>query len=115
MNSPMSAEAKRLLSKTIRDLRARLIADLQDALHRHYKLSIATTEATLDRAASTRRARLGAWIDEQLRARRNDDAVRVRDDVVKQAAYTLLNRLVYLRLLDVPVPPTFGPTADVAV
>jgi hypothetical protein len=88
----MSSEAKGLLSKTIRDLRARVLTDLEQSLRQTYKLGIDdASKAKLDVAAALRRARLERWIDEQ---------ARLRDDVVKQASYTLLNRLVYLRLLE---------------
>jgi hypothetical protein len=114
MPAPMSSEAKGLLSKTIRDLRARLLTDLEQSLRQTYKLGIDdASKAKLDVAAALRRARLERWIDEQLRGLGgkpskggSKDATlaaakaRLRDDLVKQAGYTLLNRLVYLRLLE---------------
>jgi hypothetical protein len=53
-------------------------------------------------------ARLEEWIDEQVRAlpakrsakQREAAGLRYRREVVEQAAYTWLNRLVYLRLLE---------------
>ena len=77
-----------VLSKTIRDLRTRLLHDLGQSLRQTYKLGIEdVNEAKLDAAAAMRRARLQRFGGEL-------------DDVVKQAAYTLLNRLIYLRLLE---------------
>ena len=101
----MTSDAKQLLSKTIRALRTTLLGDLQGETERVYRLAIKGTEADLSQANLIKRQRLEAWIDEQVRA----DAVRgklqrTRDnflrDVEKQAAYTLLNRLVFLRLLE---------------
>jgi hypothetical protein len=110
MPTPMSSEAKGLLSKTIRGLRARLLTDLEQSLRQTYKLGIDdASQAKLDVSAALRRARLERWIDEQLRGssgKPSKDAklaaakARLRDDVIKQAGYTLLNRLVYLRLLE---------------
>jgi hypothetical protein len=64
-------------------------------------------KAQLDEAARVKRARLEGWIDEQVRALPKLDAKgraaaaqRLRDDVVKDAAATLLLRIVYLRLLE---------------
>jgi len=104
----MTPEAKGALSKTIRALRERLLADLDDAMVRAYKLGTPIGKARLDDLQSRRRARLDAWVDEQVRAdgtvtkpeKRAEAAKRFRHDVVKRAAYTLLNRVVYLRLLE---------------
>jgi hypothetical protein len=106
----MTPEAKAKLSKTIRALRERLLLDLEDALRGTYNLGIAPAQAKLPDARAKRRERLDAWVDEQVRAlpekerktaRQMDAAIaRFRGEVVKQAAYTWLNRLVYLRLLE---------------
>lgn len=107
---PMTSGAKRALSTTIRSLRARLIEDLHAATETAYRLSVHAREAGLDEAARTRRGRLEAWVAEQLRAqgaakakgdRSADD---FRREAEKQAAYTLLNRLVILRLMEAPGP-----------
>src|SRR5439155_17277687 len=75
-----------------------------------YRLSVHAREAGLDEAARTRRGRLEAWVAEQLRTqgaakakgdRSEDD---FRREAEKQAAYTLLNRLVMLRLMEAPGP-----------
>jgi hypothetical protein len=101
----MTPEAKRELSTTIRSLRARLLSDLHDATESAYRLAAHEREAGLSEAARAKRRRLDDWTREQERAeagrgrahRTKDD---VRRDAEKQAAYTLLNRLVFLRLLE---------------
>jgi hypothetical protein len=64
-------------------------------------------DAGLGEAAARKRARLEAWLDEQLRAQGaggKGKQARTREDfrreVEQQAAYTLLNRLVVLRLME---------------
>lgn len=126
----MTPEARRLLSSTIRGLRERLLADLHDATESAYRLAVRARDAGLDEAHRARRARLEAWLDEQVRAQEEQlpaakaskpskktakkkasqkkpkraTEVRTREDflrdAVKQAAYTLLNRLVILRLME---------------
>ena len=53
-----------------------------------------------------KRKRLDSWLDEQVRAQAAGDRRRERDDFLreaeKQAAYTLLNRLVILRMMEEP-------------
>jgi hypothetical protein len=118
---PMTSDAKRALSATIRSLRTRLLGDprtdrtdgdLHDATQAAYRLSVRARDSGLDEGARTRRARLEAWIAEQLRAqaaggaksRKPRTANDFRREAEKQAAYTLLNRLVILRLMEVPGP-----------
>ncbi|PRQ05135.1 BREX-6 system adenine-specific DNA-methyltransferase PglX [Enhygromyxa salina] len=112
----MTPEAKAKLSKTIRALRERLLADLGDALRGEYNLGITSAEqAKLSEARAKRRARLDDWAREQARAALKDKKFkgdkdrnkaveakvpRFRAEVVEEAAYTWLNRLVYLRLLE---------------
>ncbi|WP_218940479.1 BREX-6 system adenine-specific DNA-methyltransferase PglX [Streptomyces sp. Ru87] len=116
----MTSDAKRALSSTIRSLRARLLEDLHSATEMAYRLSVYARDAGLDEAAGARRNRLEAWVAEQLRAqgaakakggdRSADD---FRREAEKQAAYTLLNRLVMLRLMEAPGPsgqPLRAPT-----
>lgn len=107
---PMTPDAKRALSATIRTLRARLLEDLHDATESAYRLQVRARDAGLGEAARERRRRLEAWIAEQRRAEsaagkdcepRSD--ADFRREVEKQAAYTLLNRLVLLRLMEAPV------------
>ncbi|WP_166459734.1 hypothetical protein [Amycolatopsis pithecellobii] len=84
--------------------------DLHDATESAYRLNVYIRDAGLNEAARARRRRLKSWIDEQMRAQA---AAKVKDkrsaddfrrDAEKQAAYTLLNRLVILRLLEAPGP-----------
>jgi hypothetical protein len=106
----MTPDARRALATTIRTLRARLLDDLHAATESAYRLSIRAQDAGLDEAARARRSRLDAWIAEQRRAqgvgRSGAKGARTEDDfrreAEKQAAYTLLHRLVLLRLLESP-------------
>ncbi len=97
----MTSEAKGKLSKTIRALRERLLTNLSEATDREYKLSIRTPK--LDSAKTARRKRLEDWLAEQARAETGKQK-RTRDDfrreAEQQAAYTLLNRLVILRVME---------------
>ena len=116
----MTSDAKRALSTTIRSLRARLLDDLHAATETVYRLAVRARDAGLDEEARTRRTRLEAWIAEQLRAqdagatkgKKPQTAEDFRREAEKQAAYTLLNRLVILRLMEAPSPngrPLRGP------
>ena len=108
----MTPESKAQLNKTIRALREQLLAELKTALESHYKLAVPVEKATLSVRRLRERERLEAWVDEQVRAAEGSakknklkgtkDAVSARfwDEVVAEAAYTWLNRLVYLRLLE---------------
>ena len=104
----MTPEAKKALSSTIRGLRQRLLEDLRLATESAYRLSVRAQDAGLDDAAKTKRQRLDSWLDEQLRAQAAGGKRRQRDDFLReaeqQAAYTLLNRLVILRLMEQPGP-----------
>ncbi|RAY15440.1 BREX-6 system adenine-specific DNA-methyltransferase PglX [Actinomadura craniellae] len=106
----MTSNAKHALATTIRSLRARLIEDLHAATETAYRLSVHSREAGLDEAARARRGRLEAWVAEQVRAqgttgaKRDRSAQDFRREAEKQAAYTLLNRLVLLRLMEAPRP-----------
>jgi len=114
MTTTMTADAKRTLSTTIRGLRSRLLDDLHAATETTYRLSVRAQDAGLTQAARTRRTRLDAWINEQLRAqgtsaqenRASNGSQRsdadFRREAEEQAAYTLLNRLVILRLMETP-------------
>ena len=106
----MSAEAKRALSTTIRALRAHLLEDLHAASETAYRLAVRAQEAGLAEAAKAKRARLDEWIAEQHRAQAGSKTQGLRTDAdfrreaEEQAAYTLLNRLVILRLMEAPGP-----------
>lgn len=115
---PMTSDAKRQLSTTLRALRARLLTDLHAATESTYRLSIKDLhDAGLDEAARTRRIRLQDWIAEQLRTqgmvkgkgKPARDAEAFRLEAEKQAAYTLLNRLIMLRLMESTSPPLRAP------
>ncbi len=106
----MTPEVKSKLSKTIRALQGQLPALLGDALEARYRLSVPVAKAALDEEGESKRARLQRWIDEQVATLpakerkagtpREQAEARFRGEVVKRAAYTWLNRLVYLRLLE---------------
>lgn len=105
----MTPEAKRALSTSIRGLRQRLLEDLHLATESAYRLSVKRIQdAGLDDAAYTKRKRLEDWLDEQRRAHVAVARSRPREDFLReaeqQAAYTLLNRLVILRLMEEPGP-----------
>ena len=104
----MTPDAKKTLSSTIRGLRQRLLEDLQIAAESFYRLSVRAQDAGLDEARRTKRKRLDSWLDEQVRAQAAGGRRRERLDFLReaeqQAAYTLLNRLVILRLMEEPGP-----------
>ena len=103
----LTPEAKQLLSRTVRELRERLLRDLQDAAERRYRLSLPLEKAKLPEELRKKRERLEAWLDERVRAENPKDkkaaeAARARflGEAQKEAAATLLNRLVLLRHLE---------------
>ena len=106
----MTSDAKQQLSKTIRGLRERLLDDLHGATDAAYRMSVRAQDAGLSEAARAKRKRLEQWMEEQVRAqspaakkgakKKPREAEHFRRDAEKQAAYTLLNRLVMLRLLE---------------
>lgn len=111
----LTPEAKRLLAETIRGtaqdpergLRARLLRAIHDEADRRYRLSVPIGDAVLDETHRRRRERLEAWIDERTRAAKpktkaDEKATRVRllAQAEKEAAATLINRLVVLRQLE---------------
>jgi len=104
---PMTPEAKKALSTTIRGLRERLLDDLAGATEAAYRRSVRVQDTGLPEAARVRRGRLEAWIAEQQRADATGAKKRTARteadywrDVQGRAAYTLLNRLVVLRLME---------------
>ena len=100
----MTPEAKRALSGTIRALRTRLLDDLHAATEGAYRLSLKAKDAKLSEEARIRRERFDNWISEQVRAlpkkEQGGASDRFRLEVEKDAASTLLNRIVFLRLLE---------------
>jgi hypothetical protein len=73
-----------------------------------YLLSVSPAAARLSEAAGIRRRRLEGWLDEQLRsvpeAERKKKPAELRErllgQAVKEAASTLLNRLILLRIME---------------
>ncbi len=105
--STLTPEAKALLSKTIRDLRERLLRDLHDEAESRYRLSLPIEKAGLDEEHRRRRQRLDAFLDERVRqtkstSKKDLDAARerFRRTAEKEAAATLVNRIVLLRHLE---------------
>ena len=104
MKATLDAETKEALRKTIRGLRERLLEDLHAATEGEYRLSVKADKAGLREAPRVRRARLEGWIDEQVRTVPSKEQAgareRFRREAEKEAAYTLLHRLVLLRLME---------------
>jgi hypothetical protein len=100
----MSPDAKKLLATTIRALRARLLADLAARTESVYQLALKAHDADLDEQTACNRRRLEDYLEDQVRAQRGRDKPRdaadFRAEVEQTAAYTLLNRLVVLRLME---------------
>ena len=104
----LTPTAKSHLSKTIRELRERLLRDIRDAAEADYRLSIQRAQdPELDEARAVRRGRLDKWLDEQVRAtkatnKKAQENARERflNQAVKEAGATLLNRLVLVRHLE---------------
>ncbi len=116
---PLTRDAKNLLAETIRGtaqapekgLRARLLRAIHDEADRRYRLSVRIADAGLDEAHRRRRERIAARIDEQVRAcqpkgkewsekERVIVEARLLAQAEKEAAATLINRLVLLRQLE---------------
>ncbi|HCF56386.1 MAG TPA: hypothetical protein DFS52_00115 [Myxococcales bacterium] len=98
----LTPEAKQLLSKTIRDLRARLLLDLHSAAESRYQLSLPADKAALAEEPRKKRERLEAWLDERVRTAhpktakdREAACARLLLDAVKEASAPLLNRLAF--------------------
>lgn len=111
----LTPEAKKLLAETIRGtqqdpdkgLRARLLRDIHAEAERRYRLSVSTANANLDEAHRKRRQRIEAWLDERARAGKPKNSAehkaatdRLLQQAEKEAAATLLNRLILLRQLE---------------
>jgi hypothetical protein len=98
----LTSEAKETLRKTVRGLRAHLLEQLTEAVKGEYRLDVAAAKAKLPEARRCRRERLERWIDEQLRSagKTKADGARFLRDAVKEAAHTLINRLVLVRILE---------------
>jgi hypothetical protein len=111
----LTSEAKKLLAATIRGtaqdpakgLRHRLLEAIKSEAAGRYRLAVPLKEAKLDEAHHRRRERLEAYLDEKARATKPKNAAeasKTREwllrEAEKEAAATLLNRLVTLRLLE---------------
>lgn len=102
----LTADAKDTLRKRIRALRERLLVALNEAARGEHQLDVAPTTARLPAARRSRRERLDAWLDEQARAGKGTKTPpkelreRFFRQAVEEAAQTLLNRLVFLRILE---------------
>jgi hypothetical protein len=98
----LTSEAKEALRKTVRGLRAHLLEQLTEAVKGEYRLDVAAAKAKLPEARRCRRERLELWIDEQIRSagKTKADSARFLRDAVKEAAHTLVNRLVLVRILE---------------
>lgn len=103
----LTPSVRRRLSETIRDLRARLLADLHEAVVAEYRLTLPLARSGLSEAAAIKRQRLETFLEEKVRAGREKDAAgkkaireRALAGAVKEAASTLLNRLVFVRRLE---------------
>lgn len=112
---PLTPDAKKLLAETIRGtaqdpdkgIRARLLSAIHDEADRRYRLSVPIERAELDEENRRRRERIEAWIDERARATKpkskaelNATKDRLLAEAEKEAAATLVNRLVLLRHLE---------------
>ena len=112
---PLTSDAKRLLAETIRGtaqdpgrgLRHRLVEALRSEAASRFRLTVSLKDAGLDEAHRRRRERLEAYLEERTRATKPKNASeaaktreRLLSDAVKEAAATLLNRVVTLRLLE---------------
>jgi len=105
----LDSAAKESLRKTIRALRGTLIDELGEAAKGEYRLDVTLEKAKLPEARHCRRKRLEDWLDEQARGTgkatgKGKAAAEVRQrylgEAVKEAAHTLVNRLVMLRILE---------------
>jgi hypothetical protein len=103
----ITREAKQALATSIRGIRQQLLSAIHDEADRRYRLSVPIGEAALDEAHRRRRERIEAWIDERARAtkpKNNAELKATKDRLLaqaeKEAAATLVNRLVLLRHLE---------------
>lgn len=100
----MTPEAKSELSNTIRKLRDRLLTDLKNSSESTFQFATQASRARLSATERVKRRRIEDWIAEQVRTQAGLEKKRsdsdFRRDLEKQAAYTLLNRMVILRLME---------------
>jgi SAM-dependent methyltransferase len=111
----LTPDAKRLLAETIRGtvqspekgIRARLLRAIHDEADRQYRLSVPIAEAGLDETRWRQRKRIEEWLDERARATKPKNKTewkatteRLLAQAEKEAAATLVNRVVLLRHLE---------------
>jgi hypothetical protein len=108
----LDSTTKEALRKMVRGLRQPLIDAFLEHAKSEYHLDVPADKARLTEAAAAHRRRLEQWIEEQCRATRvkkagskakgAKDPLRMRflEQAAKEAAYTLLNRLVFVRTLE---------------
>ncbi|MFW5920743.1 MAG: SAM-dependent methyltransferase, partial [Polyangiales bacterium] len=104
----LDPQAKEALRNTVRGLRARLLDALTERAKGEYRLDVDLAKARLPEARRCRRERLEQWLGEQVRAaeppKGKGGAAALRERFLRQAvaeaAHTLLNRLVFLRILE---------------
>jgi hypothetical protein len=106
----LDSATKEALRKAIRGLRERLLKSLDEAAESEYRLQTTREKAELPAERRAKRERLEDWMEEQVRAtpaaERKTKAAekalreRFRREAVQEAAYTLLNRLVFVRILE---------------
>lgn len=100
----LTPESKAQLRKTVRGLRASLIAQLKESAEQRYLLSLtpAKAAAKLTAAAMARRRRLDEALDQAAAEDGGGKDARARafEAAAKEAGATLLNRLVLLRHLE---------------
>ena len=108
----LGGDAKEALRKAVRALREQLPERILSAAKGEYRLDVAPEKAQLPEARRERRARLEAWLDEQARGARGGKArkgnqgegaasrQRFLGQAALEAAHTLLNRLILVRILE---------------
>jgi hypothetical protein len=109
----LTPEAKEALRRHVRGLHATLRDQLEKAARSEYRLDVDIDKAELPEARRRRRERLQAWLDEQARSvplakgkrpsGKGPQSARQRrflDVAVREAATTLLHRLVLVRVLE---------------
>lgn len=100
----LTSEGKEALRRTVRGLREDLLVEIHDAATRAYRLSVKAPQAGLAEPERVRRKRLEDWLDEQVRTVPQKEQAGARDrfrrQAEKEAAYTLLHRIVLLRHME---------------
>jgi len=102
----LTPEAKEALRKAVRGLRVSLLDELTRTAKGDYQLDVALDRARLTEAMRARRERLESWLAEQARAAgakagsKAELRTRFIGQAIEEAAHTLLNRLVFVRILE---------------